>query len=839
MLPTLRKRLKTISRRNVSLQDILRTCATGDKIISVTPHNGGIHNSKITLKLSDGEKRVHFYNRIDINSIINSDDVVGNTIGEIITNLNLKGFDFTEDDLEIIDTKLHTKTYSLGYYGDPIELSILFPLEPVIKPMIVSYGLSSSVEVRSHSPLRFDWGTLSRTPEDRAYMEEFGETIEEFDGFNLYVYRARLNVISALGNRIKIWHADGVSPIDWISIPGYFIEQWWGGGYSSFRSKLTGELTGLGYRYILPEEAPPRTKDLSYMFYDVAVLADISEWDVSNVEKMDYFANFNDSENPVATSPDLTSWCVSNITEQPLGWEGSELTPVWGTCPIKETNEKDRDSMTVMMLSVDEGDVAFIATTRLVIDTGDTGYVLAESNNGAYGPYYAYTVEHAENNSMGSLSPIRIRPYSGEGKIKDFGMGRAAIMTQWWKDGYDGFNISLGVLADILPLVEPPNTTNISNLARHNYISIATFDDWDMSKYKNFTGFFKYRISVDHDISGWDMSGCENASDMFHMSGYTGPSIGSWNMSKATNLANMFYGVTYFFDYGTLQLDDDISNANTHDLSEWCVALITNKPAGFNQNSSIPDTHLPVWGTCPRGEYIPPEPTPIDPNAPPTNPEDVPGDGSWMEFTDINGPFILYSLGELEIEVSDDPDAQIMLEDGHLDEEGQVPFYQYGVYLSAYLNSDGMDNGPFTNIIRVRPVGGGKMLGVSSMYASTIKTWYAAGYESHEIICNPELLEEFTGPAGGQWITNIPATQPTNTTDYRCFFASSGYTGSVDHWDMREATQADYMFYGAPGVTGDFSKWCVPLITSAPEGFSDGSSLQPNKLPVWGTCPLG
>lgn len=61
------------------------------------------------------------------------------------------------------------------------------------------------------------------------------------------------------------------------------------------------------------------------------------------------------------------------------------------------------------------------------------------------------------------------------------------------------------------------------------------------------------------------------------------------NVSKVTNFKDFLWN----------------ANAFSHDLSVWCVAHIPDQPAGFEGNATTP-AHIPVWGTCPRGEIAQP-----------------------------------------------------------------------------------------------------------------------------------------------------------------------------------------------------------------------------------------
>ncbi len=117
MLPTLRTKLNGVSARNKSLQDILQTSNQGERVLSVEAHQGGQHNTKITLEMPDKEKRVHFYNRLNLSVLLPENLELKSTLAETIHALNLAGYDFTSDDLELVDGVLQAKATSLGYYG--------------------------------------------------------------------------------------------------------------------------------------------------------------------------------------------------------------------------------------------------------------------------------------------------------------------------------------------------------------------------------------------------------------------------------------------------------------------------------------------------------------------------------------------------------------------------------------------------------------------------------------------------------------------------------------------------------------------------------------------------
>lgn len=121
MKPAPRVKLRSVSSKNQSLQDILSTCTITDEVVSVESIINAVHNTKLTLKKATGEKRVHFYNRLDISSILPADfRPSGNLIADI-NKLNLMGYDFTEDDLTVSNRRFVAQPYSLGYYGGIID----------------------------------------------------------------------------------------------------------------------------------------------------------------------------------------------------------------------------------------------------------------------------------------------------------------------------------------------------------------------------------------------------------------------------------------------------------------------------------------------------------------------------------------------------------------------------------------------------------------------------------------------------------------------------------------------------------------------------------------------
>lgn len=131
-LPQLRKKVRySFDGKNLSLAELRGAVLDGEQFYSIEPHVGGIHNTKLIIHLkgepvlpdetedNTPEKRVIFYNRLDLRNIIPNDFSISlRNINSTIAELNKLGYDFTLDDLEFRHGFLAAKATSLGYYGD-------------------------------------------------------------------------------------------------------------------------------------------------------------------------------------------------------------------------------------------------------------------------------------------------------------------------------------------------------------------------------------------------------------------------------------------------------------------------------------------------------------------------------------------------------------------------------------------------------------------------------------------------------------------------------------------------------------------------------------------------
>lgn len=133
-LPILRKQVYiSLDGKNISLDDLRGSVYPGIEVVSVEPIEYNLYNTKLVAKVDpnvinesapsslskDGVLRSCLYDRLDLRDIVPSNLIIPVLSIEVALEFfREQGFDFTEDDIEIIDYRIHAKPNSLGYIGD-------------------------------------------------------------------------------------------------------------------------------------------------------------------------------------------------------------------------------------------------------------------------------------------------------------------------------------------------------------------------------------------------------------------------------------------------------------------------------------------------------------------------------------------------------------------------------------------------------------------------------------------------------------------------------------------------------------------------------------------------
>lgn len=133
-MPSLRKRVYiSLAGKNISLDELRGGSYPGIEVVSVETIDYNLYNTKVILKVepwvndeeplskldNDGVLRSCLYDRLDLRNIVPLDlKIPVLNIQAALEFFREHGYDFTEDDIQIVDWKIVAKPNSLGYYGN-------------------------------------------------------------------------------------------------------------------------------------------------------------------------------------------------------------------------------------------------------------------------------------------------------------------------------------------------------------------------------------------------------------------------------------------------------------------------------------------------------------------------------------------------------------------------------------------------------------------------------------------------------------------------------------------------------------------------------------------------
>lgn len=145
-------------------------------------------------------------------------------------------------------------------------------------------------------------------------------------------------------------------------------------------------------------------------------------------------------------------------------------------------------------------------------------------------------------------------------------------------------------------LTVPESLPSSVNSLQRAFLGSDNFNDpnvvgWDVSNVSIFSGTFDGCTKFNQPIGVWDMSNARTIDTMFSNATNFNQPISDWNTRNVTNMIGLLSG------------DIESYKPPSQDLSMWCVPLLTdyahsNKLSGLG----LKPEHMPIWGTCPRGE---------------------------------------------------------------------------------------------------------------------------------------------------------------------------------------------------------------------------------------------
>jgi surface protein len=383
----------------------------------------------------------------------------------------------------------------------------------------------------------------------------------------------------------------------------------------------------------------------------------IGIWNTSGITDLQYMFN-----NALAFNQDLSQWCLPTLTETDISgvFDGCpilpEFKPVAGTCPRGEVallNIVDNNrykgfvgledvtpytldfntnlvgdpiwtSSNPATLTVDNGVVTPIAigTATVSLQIGVTtatvslevkhvglpmtitklagvSAVQIELTHASDKPTGHYLITDDFGNQQdvtvnpgqginvtfysNGINATNIQIHSPFVSLPFVVLGQVSDVVQWPTNGWDSLKLGSAVMS--VPTTLPITVKNLEGLFAYATSFNQDISGWDVSRVTNLDQMFLGCALFNQPIGTWNVGNVESMRMMFTSAVAFNQDIGGWNVSKCTNMQEMIRDTTVF----------------DQDLSLWCVpGSVANY--NFSLNSAIQTIHLPVWGTCPRGE---------------------------------------------------------------------------------------------------------------------------------------------------------------------------------------------------------------------------------------------
>lgn len=304
------------------------------------------------------------------------------------------------------------------------------------------------------------------------------------------------------------------------------------------------------------------------MFFQVANMnADISHWDVSNVERMDRMflgaSSFNQDisawdvssvttmagmfSGASAFNQNLNDWDVSLVTDmssmfgganafnQPLDrWEVGEVTDMtfmfagndmfnsdistWNTAKATSTRFMFRDALAFNQ-PIGDWDVSSVENMEGMFENA----AVFNQNLNRWNPAKVTTVNLMFSNADAFNQPIGDWDVSS---VEDFGSMFATTV----------FDQDIG-------LWNTGSATNMTSMFSNNRVFNQDIGDWDVSKVINMESMFGVATAFNQDISDWDVSNVDQL-DMFGSALAFNQDLSKWDIRSATEISFSFSGLT-------------------------------------------------------------------------------------------------------------------------------------------------------------------------------------------------------------------------------------------------------------------------------------------------------
>ena len=382
-----------------------------------------------------------------------------------------------------------------------------------------------------------------------------------------------------------------------------------------------------------------------------------------------------------------------------------------------------------------------------------------------------------------------------------------------------------------VPTVLPSYITSTFNM----FLGANQFNQdismWDTSNVTNMSGMFDNAEAFNQDISKWNVSNVTNMMYMFRYAHRFNQPIGSWNVSNVTNMISMFESAPAF----------------NQDLSKWCVRKIATKPDRFDYSAhALYTSHLPVWGTCPRGED---GPTFYYTRFVTDNPNSADGSelgitidlkktgGLWQAIDTLTGELLANQDGGKV-------DGVIVGRYGQYNESTTVRFNRTGVSTKQHI-SLGIVYSSDSIRIRGASVEEGVYYPPGRVFEITEfspKIWNYQLFMRENAVKVPSVLPvtlkncEWLFTDCYNIVTDLSGWDTSHVYNTAVMFVNcKSFNQDISGWDVSNVAYMRDMFSGCTNFNQDLSPWNVVKQPSKPSGFDSNCSNWTKPKPIWGT----
>lgn len=297
------------------------------------------------------------------------------------------------------------------------------------------------------------------------------------------------------------------------------------------------------------------------------------------------------------------------------------------------------------------------------------------------------------------------------------------------------------------------------------------------------SSLFYNTTTFNENINHWDVSDVINMSNMFSSAEAFNREISSWDVSNVETMSRMFSAALSF----------------NQDLNEWDVSGVTNMKGMFSSAKAF-NQDISKWDVSSVNTMAN-----MFKNTSAFN-QDLSG---WNVSSVIDMSDMFYAAEAFNGNINswDVSNVEIMR----------------NMFRSALVFNQDLSNWDVSSVTIMT-----NMFSYAEAFNQDIGNWDVSSVGTTKNMFQYALA--FNQDLGSWDVSSV-------TDMYGMFDRAQSFNQDIGNWDVSNVTEMSMMFYGIVIFNQDLSGWCVENIPSEPDGFSTGSGLTSDHMPVWGTCP--